>query len=182
VTDSRPSPSRVARLIGFGTVAAIALALGRPGLPGTSSVADRLVPGLEAAEYQSSSGQSGGRGPGFQGWWSDPAIKTEIKLTEDQSRRIKEIFERRETEIKPLLAQLNRESDRLDRMTKERVADEITYAVQVAKVESLAARWRESRTMMIYRMYRELQPEQYTKLQEIMDRRRAMNGRGSGSR
>ena len=136
-----------------------------------------VAPALQPAERQ-----SGGRqgGSGFQGWWSDPAIKAEIKLTDEQSKRIKEIFEKREAEIKPLLEQLNRESGRLDRMTSERAADEITYSVQVGKVESLAARWRESRTMMIYRMYRELQPEQYQKLQEIMDRRRS--ARGSGPR
>ncbi len=140
---------------------------------------------LTLLSVQGGSGPSGGRqgGPGFQGgWWSDPAIKTEIKLTEDQSKRIKEIFEKRDVEIKPLADMLNRESDRLDRMTRERTADEITYSVQVAKVESLYGRWRESRTMMIYRMYRELQPEQYKKLQEILDRRRSMNGRGSGPR
>ena len=124
------------------------------------------------------SGRQGG--PGFQ-WWADPAVKAEIRLTDDQVKRLKEIFEKREVEIKPLADMLNREGDRLDRMTRERVADEITYSVQVAKVESLYGRLRESRTMMIYRMYRELQPEQYKKLQELMDRRRS-DGRGSGPR
>jgi Spy/CpxP family protein refolding chaperone len=116
-------------------------------------------------------------------WWSDPAVKKDLKLTEDQIRKIRDIFEKREVEVKPLGDMLNREADRLDRMTRERVADESTYAVQVSKVQHLFARLRESRTVMIYRMYRELQPEQYKKLQEIMDRRRAaMDGRGSGPR
>ncbi len=122
-----------------------------------------------------------GPGGGFD-WWSDPAVKKDLKLTEDQTRRIGDIFEKRETEVKPLLDMLNREGDRLDRMTRERVADESTYAVQVSKVQHLFARVRESRTVMIYRMYRELQPEQYKKLQEIMDRRRPADGRGSGPR
>jgi Spy/CpxP family protein refolding chaperone len=137
-------------------------------------------PGPTQAQGASASGGRQG-GSGFQGgWWSDPAIKAEIRLTDDQARRIKEIFEKREAEIKPLADMLNREGDRLDRMTRERAADEITYSVQVTKVESLYGRLRESRTMMIYRMYRELQPEQYKKLQEILDRRRS--ARGSGPR
>jgi Spy/CpxP family protein refolding chaperone len=149
------------------------------GLPGGLLAAEQSPPAQAGGGRQA---QSGGRqgGPG-QMWWADPEIKAEIKLTEEQAKRIKDIFERREAEIKPLLEQLSRESERLDRMTRERVADEITYAVQVAQVESLAMRWRESRTMMIYRMYRELQPEQYKKLQGIMDRRRSGN-RGSGPR
>ena len=140
-------------------------------------------PGLGQAVQAQGAPPSGGRqgGSGFQGgWWTDPAIKAEIKLTDEQARRIKEIFEKREVEIKPLADMLNREGDRLDRMTRERAADEVTYSVQVTKVESLYGRLRESRTMMIYRMYRELQPEQYKKLQEILDRRRS--ARGSGPR
>lgn len=115
-------------------------------------------------------------------WWSDPTIKKELKLTEEQSQRIQDIFEKRETELKPLWDVLNREGDRLDRMTRERVADDATYAVQVSKVQHLWSRVRESRTVMLYRMSRELQPEQYKKLQEIMDRRRAADGRGAGPR
>ena len=97
-------------------------------------------------------------------------------------RKIREIFEKREAEVKPVWDQLSREGERLDKMTRERVADEATYAVQVSKVHHLFAEMRKSRTVMIYRMFRELQPEQYKKLQEIMERRRASDGRGSGPR
>jgi Spy/CpxP family protein refolding chaperone len=131
-------------------------------------------------------GRSGGRGgpsPDTRdGWWSDPEVKTALTLTEEQTRRIKEIFERREAEVKPIWERLSREGDRLDKMTRERVADEHTYAAQVSTVQNLFARLRETRTVMIYRMYRELQPEQYKKLEEIMDRRRTTTGRGSGPR
>lgn len=156
-----------------------------PAGPHASPVGATPGPGPGAALQPSGSRASGtGRqaGPNTRaGWWADPEIKAALGLTEEQTKRIREIFERRELEVKPLLAMLNRESDRLDHMTKERVADDLAYAVQVSKVENLVARWRESRTVMIYRMYRELQPDQHKKLQEILDRRRSA-GRGSGPR
>jgi Spy/CpxP family protein refolding chaperone len=130
---------------------------------------------------QSGPPASGTLGPSGD-WWDDPAVKKDLKLTDEQARRIRDIFEKREAEVKPMSEQLYREGDKLDKMTRERVADDATYAVQVSKVHHLFAEVRKSRTLMIYRMYRELQPEQYKKLQEIMERRRATNGRGSGPR
>ena len=107
-------------------------------------------------------------------------VGASLAYTDEQVRKIREIFEKREAEVKPVWDQLNREGDRLDKMTRERLADEATYAVQVSKVHHLFADVRKSRTMMLYRMYRELQPEQYKKLQEIMERRRSTDGRSSG--
>ena len=124
---------------------------------------------------------SSGLGSGWD-WWLDPAVKKDLKLTDEQAGHIRDIFEKRETEVKPVWDQLNREGERLEKMTRERVADEATYAVQVSKVQHLFAEVRKSRTVMIYRMFRELQPEQYKKLQEIMERRRPSDGRGAGPR
>ena len=122
---------------------------------------------------------SGTLGPSWD-WWDDPAVKKDLKLTDEQVRKIRDLFEKREAEVKPVWEQLDREGARLDKMTRERVADDATYAVQVGKVHHLFAEVRKSRTVMISRMYRELQPEQYKKLQEIMERRRSTDGRGAG--
>jgi Spy/CpxP family protein refolding chaperone len=65
-------------------------------------------------------------------------------------------------------------------MTRAATVDEATYALQVQEVQSLGARLGESRTMMLYRIYRELQPEQYKKLQEIFARRAAQHTGGNG--
>jgi hypothetical protein len=47
-------------------------------------------------------------------------------------------------------------------------------------VEWLRSQLNESRLMMLYRMYRELTPDQYHKLQEISDRMSRDRGRGAG--
>jgi Spy/CpxP family protein refolding chaperone len=131
-------------------------------------------------------GPGGGRSgvgptvPGGFEWWRDAEVKRELKLTEDKARKIEGMFAKLENDRRPLVEKLDQERARLDQMTRERTADEAAYALQVGQVETLWARWRESRTVMIYRMYRELQPEQYKKLQEIFQRRAASDGRGRG--
>jgi Spy/CpxP family protein refolding chaperone len=120
-----------------------------------------------------------GQAPFGWQWWNDPTVKSELKLSDDKARLIEGIFQKRQTEAKAWWDQLQKEQDRLTRMTRERMTDEATYALQVSKVEALASRLREGRTVMLYRIYLELQPEQFRKLQDMMDRRRT-NGRGRG--
>jgi hypothetical protein len=62
-------------------------------------------------------------------------------------------------------------------MTRARVVDVDTYSVQVMRVESARSKLSESRTVMLYRLARELTPEQYRKLLEIRDRRRTSGPR-----
>ena len=120
-------------------------------------------------------------GRGFE-WWKDDEVKREIKLTDEKANRIESMYAKLEKDRTPLLKELEHEWARLDRMTKERTADETAYMVQVRKFESLAASWREMRTVLMYQMYKELKPEQYSKLQEIVERRFGgpSDGRGRG--
>jgi Spy/CpxP family protein refolding chaperone len=181
--------ARWAGLSGLAVTAAflVSAALSAAGTPSPRGPRHELA--AQAASQGGGSGRSpagsppagGTFGPSWD-WWADPAVKKDLKLSDEQASRIRDIFEKREAEVKPVWDQLTREGDRLDKMTRERVADEATYAVQVGKVHHLFAEVRKSRTVMMYRMYRELQPEQYRKLQDIMERRRAMDGRGSGPR
>jgi Spy/CpxP family protein refolding chaperone len=114
-------------------------------------------------------------------WWNDPDIRRELRLSDETAANLQAIFQRRVSEIQPLVNSLNHESDRLNQMTNARVADEVTYGLQVARVEWLASRFRETRTIMLYRMFRELQPEQYRKLQQIIEQRMAQRrARGAG--
>jgi Spy/CpxP family protein refolding chaperone len=114
-------------------------------------------------------------------WWNDPAIRKQLGLSDEKAKKLQSISQRRVAEIQPWVDKLNRERQKLYLLTEARVADETTYSMQVANVEFLAAKFRESRTIMLYRMFRELTPDQYRKLQEITDQRMAdMRRRGAG--
>jgi Spy/CpxP family protein refolding chaperone len=109
-------------------------------------------------------------------WWNDADIKKEIGLSEDKAKKIAEFYEGRNRQMQPWIDDWRKERALLDKMTQERVSDDTSYGIQVWRVEQLNAKLRETRAMMIYRMYMQLSPEQYKKLRELLDRR--SNGRG----
>ena len=118
---------------------------------------------------------------GFYKWWNDPCVQKALGLAPEKIKRIDDFFEKRSKDMKPTADELQRQTQELDDMTRAAVVDEATYSLQVLRVESLLSRLRESRTVMIYRSYRELQPEQNRKLQEILDQRRRMNANAGGN-
>jgi Spy/CpxP family protein refolding chaperone len=124
-------------------------------------------------------------GPGRGGsmaweWWNDVEVQKELPLTTDKVRRIHEIFTRRNDDLRKIGDEYRRAQQELDKTTRERLVDEATYTLQVVQYEALRSRLNESRTVMLYRLTRELTPEQYKKLQDIRDRRIASFGRGRG--
>jgi Spy/CpxP family protein refolding chaperone len=137
------------------------------------------------------SGQRGGAGGGQRTsprtpglgteweWWKDQEFIRTASLTPEKSQFIDRIFQNRQRLMRPIAEGLQKELAVLDRMTRERVAPDEEYQLQVIRVETLWARLRESRMVMFYRMYRELTPEQYKQLESARQRRR--DGRGGGS-
>ena len=109
-------------------------------------------------------------------WWNHEEIKKEIGLDEKMSKRIDDMYEDRQRQLKPLADEYLKEAEALNVMTRDRVANERAYEIQVVKVEAFGSRLRTSRQVMLYRMYKELRPEQYSKLREIFERPRT--GRG----
>jgi len=77
----------------------------------------------------------------------------------------------REAALAPFITEWRKQQTELNRMARERKVSIDEFAVQAARVDSLFAKLNESRTVMLYRMSRELSDEQYAKLQEVRDRR-----------
>lgn len=146
------------------------------GAPASQSQSGAPSRGTETRQASSGRGNSM---PPWE-WWNDADVQKELGLSAEKIKRIDDIFERRSKDLKPMAEEFGRQVQVLDAMTKAAVVDEATYALQVTQVESLGARLRESRTVMLYRIYRELQPEQYRKLQDILARRAARFNGGRG--
>ncbi len=131
--------------------------------------------GVARAQGGSAGGGSNGRASGAPQmgpwkWWNDASVQKELGLSAEKSKEIDNFFEKRSKDLKPMADEFERQRQELDNMTRAAVADESVYALQVLRFESLQARLRESRTMMLYRMFRSLQPDQYKKLQDLLDR------------
>lgn len=104
-------------------------------------------------------------------WWNDADVQKELGIAPEKIDRINSFYARRNAELRPVVHEWQKQQAELDKMTRERLVDPDTYLVQVLRVEAARSRLSESRTMLLYRMYRELTPEQHRKLQDLMDRR-----------
>ena len=158
------------------------------GLTLSASGADvqRGVPAAKAAVSQTATQGPPQAGPPRQGgpssgwvWWKDEQVIKELQLSPPKARTIDRIFTEREKRIASIVEELPVEQKKLEQMVTERVVDESTFQLQVARVVFLRSRRDESRQVMLYRMYQELTPEQHKKLLEIRERNRGRGGRGS---
>ena len=115
-------------------------------------------------------------------WWDDDEVKRECKLTDMQVRQIQNIFDRRVRDLTPTYDEYQKQRAELDRLTKERLVDEKTFEVQVGRTQYLLSKLNETRTVMLYAMYRRLEPKQYETLKGIFDRRFGRGGGGAPAR
>jgi Spy/CpxP family protein refolding chaperone len=173
----------LSQIIGFAAVVAVLSTQPfRVGAQGVAAGRDTQAGQAAGAGRAGTDGRSGrpGDAPGSLGWkwWNDPDIRKQLKLVDEQAASIEGIFEKRQADVQPWVDMFYRESDRLTRMTRERVAQEPAYTLQVSRVEAVLSRLRESRTVMMYRMFMVLQPEQHRKLQDILGSGRPADGRG----
>ena len=123
---------------------------------------------------------SGRGGPGqLPPWWNDPAVRKEIGLSAEKAKKIDDMYQSRWKELKPTSDEFDQERDKLATMTRAAVVDLPQYRLQVLKVEYLRSELNKSRSILIYQIYKTLQPEQNRKLQDYFDRRNAERQAGS---
>jgi Spy/CpxP family protein refolding chaperone len=103
-------------------------------------------------------------------WWLHPDSQKELKLTDQQIKKIDEIFESTMPKQRDRWHELERMDDALSKMIKENTADVATVSQQVDKVEKLRADLNTIRTVMIYKMHLVLTPDQRIKLDAIRAR------------
>lgn len=164
---------------------------GRTG-SGEDAAQTGAVGAAPAGDGQRGGGQRGGGGrstsaspaPGMPRdwiWWKDDAVTAELGLSAEKAAQIDRIYQSRVQRIRPFADEFVREQDILNRMTRERTAAPEAYEIQASKYEFLRSEVQKSRWVMLYRIYTELEPDQYQKLLEIRDRRFA-RGRGGQPR
>jgi Spy/CpxP family protein refolding chaperone len=152
--------------------------------------------GTTTAPPTSSTGQQGGRpgGPPPQGffggggdrggpppapspynssweWWNDADVRKEIGLRPDQTNRINDFYARRVKDIAPVIEEYQKENAALDKMLAERTVTEAQLSLQLTKFNTLRLTIFQSRYLMLYRISKVLDADQYGKLKAIFDRR-----------
>ena len=113
-------------------------------------------------------------------WWNDDASKKELGLTAAQVKAIDDIYTSSKDELASYRENLDREHKVLDQLIAESKVEQWVVLRQIDRMEMQRSSYNKTFWMMLYRMNRQLTPEQRVKLQEM--ERRARGGRGGERR
>ena len=106
-------------------------------------------------------------------WWHSAELRAELSLTEEQSTALQKIFQRALPDLRMLTQEFSQEKDELSTLIDAMEADEWEVTLQINKVETARSALSKTRTLMLYRMHRELSAAQRDALRDWSDR----NGR-----
>jgi Spy/CpxP family protein refolding chaperone len=103
---------------------------------------------------------------GFK-WWQDEKVKTELGLTAEQVVNLDNVF----LELIPRMAAEKEALDKLEGQLSSVIRDanmnEAEIIRQIDAVEAARSALGKTRTLMIYRLYRSLSPDQRTKMKAL---------------
>lgn len=121
--------------------------------------------GLAVASVAAAEAQGLPRGPGR--WWTSDKYKLELKLTEEQSAQIEQIFQTSMERMRAEKSDLDRAQEAFRQLLAKTDADELEYMRAVDRVEMARYTISKERTLMLVRIHKVLTPEQRTRLQAM---------------
>jgi Spy/CpxP family protein refolding chaperone len=104
-------------------------------------------------------------------WWQDDKTKTELGLSADQATRIEEVFQASFPNQRKKYEELNQREKEFSALLLRDDVTETQVMREAELVEGLRGELGQARTLMLYRMYRILTPEQRAKVNDMHDRR-----------
>jgi len=117
---------------------------------------------------------------GFK-WWQDEKLKADLGLAAEQVNRLEAVFQ----ELSPKMTAEKQVLDALERQLSNVIRDanvaEAEVVRQVDVVEAARSALGKTRTLMIYRLYRNLSPDQRVKMKALHEKWEAER-RGGGRR
>jgi Spy/CpxP family protein refolding chaperone len=106
--------------------------------------------------------------PPSRKWWQNPRAG-ELGLTSEQSRRIEEIFQATLPTLKTCNSELERRESRLNAMVSASGVTEVEVSRQIDQVEASRSEMSKERTLMLFRMYQVLTPEQRERVKAMYE-------------
>lgn len=107
----------------------------------------------------------GPRGP-MGRWWDNPEIAQKIGLTEDQKKKMNDIFQQHRLKLIDLDASLKKEEFSMEPLLQADQPDEGKILAQIDRVAQARAELEKANARMLLGLRRTLTPEQWKKLQE----------------
>ena len=108
-------------------------------------------------------------------WWQSGEVTALLDLSAEQAANLDRIYQRSLPKMHESYRRLNAEERTLSRMIANMQVEEIDITRQIDRVEAARSELSKTRTLMVFRMYRVLNPTQRAALNEWMDLRRNGN-------
>lgn len=115
-------------------------------------------------------------------WWQSARVKADVGLSEEQSQDLEAVFQATLPRMRAEKEELDRQERSLSQLMSEARVDETGILQAIDRVEMARASASKTRTLMLYRMYRVLTPEQREKLRAVHERLRREHSNRLGSR
>jgi Spy/CpxP family protein refolding chaperone len=104
-------------------------------------------------------------------WWLSPEGKKEFGISEPQSRELEAQFQQMLPTLRANKSELDKQEKTLNQLLGEAGSSEPTVAQAIDRAEAARSALSRTRTLMLYRMYRLLSPEQRAKVQAYYERK-----------
>ena len=112
--------------------------------------------------------------PAFAGatkfkWWQSERFVRELALTTDQQARLESIFKSSWPSLEACKGDLDRLDSELSKLIADGTTPETLVIQQIDRVEASRSALGRARSLMLYRMYRVLTPDQRGKLKALKE-------------
>jgi Spy/CpxP family protein refolding chaperone len=104
-------------------------------------------------------------------WWLSEDGKKEFGISEQQSRELEALFQQILPTLKANKSELDKQEKALDRLLADGGSSETAVAQAIDRAEAARSALSRTRTLMLFRMYRLLTPEQRAKVQAYYERK-----------
>jgi Spy/CpxP family protein refolding chaperone len=104
-------------------------------------------------------------------WWLTEEGKKEFGISEQQSRVLESQFQQMLPTLKANKTELDKQEKTLNQLLSDASSSEPVVAQAIDRVEAARSALSRTRTLMLYRMYRLLTPEQRAKVQAYYERK-----------
>ena len=99
-------------------------------------------------------------------WWKNPDVVTRLSLTQDQQKRMDEIFRQSRIQLVDLKATLEKEQINLEPLLNQNPPDEGRTLAEISKIADLRADLEKANAKMLLGLRGVLTADQWTKVQE----------------
>lgn len=109
---------------------------------------------------------------GMGRWWSDPALAQKLGLTEDQQKKLGDLFQQNRLRLIDLMANLQKQEAMLEPLLSADRPDETKILAQIDGIAQARAELEKSNARMLLAMRGVLTQDQWKRLQAEIPRRR----------